>query len=110
MLTAEFQSADCGCLNSYGCLIPRFFCGPFLTEISQEDTFEKGWGEKEREYEDENVKDRGRELRQTLFFCYRKFKFLLFTLTVKMDKGVMMTTWVSEGAAEETHSNRGQEA
>lgn len=49
MLTAEFQSADCGCLNSYGCLIPRFFCGPFLTGISQEDTFEKGWGEKERE-------------------------------------------------------------
>lgn len=61
ILTVEFQSADCGCLNSYGCLIPEFFCGPFLTGISQEDIFEKGWGEKEREYEDENVKDRGRE-------------------------------------------------
>lgn len=72
MLRVEFQSADYGCLNSDGCLIPRFFCGPFLTGISQEDISEKGWGEKEKGYEDKNGKDRGRELGQTMFLCYRK--------------------------------------
>lgn len=57
-------------------------------------------GEKKGEYEHEN------EHRQNKFFCHRKPKLLLFTSTVKLDKCVIMATWVSKVAAEETHNTR----
>lgn len=53
------------CLLKYiCCLIPRFFCGPFLTGISQADISVKGWREKrerDRGDEGEDEDERGKE-------------------------------------------------